>query len=749
MKVLSIGGGPAGLYFALLYKQSHPGAHITVLERNQRSDTFGFGVVFSDATMGNLAAADPESHAAITKAFTHWQDIDVHYRGGFVRSTGHGFAGLGRRQLLDILYARCEALGIELRFGVEARLPAPGEYDLVLAADGVASGVRTLLAEHLGPSVDLRPNRFVWLGTSFPYAAFTFYFKDAPEGLWRIHAYRYAADESTFIAECREDTWRAAGLDRTDEDGTIAHLERVFADELAGHRLRKNRSIWRQFPNVRNARWHHGNVVLMGDAAHTAHFSIGSGTKLALEDAIALHEAVCGEAELGAALTRYERERRPAVESTQRAAQHSLEWFETTERYVDLPPPAFAASLFTRSLRVTHNSLKLRDPALATRFEEFFAEAAAVQTGAPQRTAPPMFQPFRLRDLTLDNRVVVSPMCQYSAPDDGLPTDWHLVHLGSRAVGGAGLVIAEMTAVSAAGRITPACAGMYKDEHAAAWQRVVEFVHAHSRTKIGLQLGHAGRKGATCVPWQGGEDVPLEAGRAWGLCAASALPWRDGSPVPVELDRAGMVALIAEYVAAARRAAAAGFDLLELHAAHGYLLASFISPLTNRRGDAYGGTLAGRARFPLEVVEAVRAAWPAMRPLSVRISASDWAEGGIGAADVVALARLLREHGVDVIDVSSGQTVAHQRPRYGRLYQTPLSELVRLEAGVPTITVGAISTAEDVNSVLLAGRADLIALARAHLYDPYFTLHAAQEQQQPPAWPAQYASLARFNPRPR
>ena len=752
MRILSVGGGPAGLYFALLMKKSDPSRQVTVVERNRPGDTFGFGVVFSDATMGNLAAADPESHAEITRAFAHWGDIEIHHRGHVTRSTGHGFAGLGRKHLLDILRRRCEALGVELRFGEELTdFSRFGEWDLVLGADGVNSAIRARFAAEFQPDVDLRPNRFVWLGTDFPFAAFTFYFKDDPAGLWRVHAYRYDDRESTFIVECTEDTWRRAGMDRASEADTVAYCERLFAEELGGHKLLDNRSVWRQFPNVRCGRWHTNNLVLVGDAVHTAHFSIGSGTKLAIEDAIALHQAVEKSRDVPEALARYEAERRPVVERTQRAAQISLEWFEHTERYADMPPLGFATSLLTRSLRVTHENLKVRDPAFVAAVDRWYAGEAARQSGVALADAaapppPPMYTPFRLRDLVLPNRIVVSPMCQYQA-EGGLIDDWHLVHLGSRAVGGAGLVIAEMTAVSAEARITPGCAGLYTDEHAAAWRRVVEFAHRHGDGKIGIQLGHAGRKSATCIPWLGGENAPLAEG-AWPIVAASPIAWSAAHQTPRAMDVAAMQRTLADYVRAARYADAAGFDFLEIHAAHGYLLAGFLSPLTNHRDDEWGGSALRRARFPLEVVDAVRAAWPAHKPLSMRISATDWAPGGITPADVVATARLLADHGVDILDVSSGQTVPEQRPRYGRLYQTPLSDLVRNEAGIPTITVGAVSTYEDANSVLAAGRADLVALARGHLWDPYFTRHAAAEQRHELPWPPPYRSMTRYSPRP-
>ena len=751
MRIVSIGGGPAGLYFALLMKKADPGHDVTVVERNRADDTFGFGVVFSDATLDTFIEADRPTGEAITRAFAHWDDIDIHYQGQVLTSTGHGFSGMSRQALLDILQRRCAELGVALRFQTDVTDLTPyRDADLVLAADGVNSLVRSEYAEHFQPHVDWRPNRFVWLGTTFPFRAFTFIFKESPHGLWRVHAYRYDARHSTFIVETTETTWRRAGLDQASEDDTVVFAERLFARELEGHRLLKNRSLWRSFPTVKNAHWHWNNVVLIGDAAHTAHFSIGSGTKLAMEDAIVLAGALHRHRDVAGALDAYEEERRPQVESIQRAAQVSLEWFEQTERYHGrLEPLQFAFSLLTRSLRVTHDNLKVRDAKFVETVDRWFAAKAADQSKvsvAAQPVPPPMFIPLRLRELVLANRVVVSPMCQYSA-DDGTPNDWHLVNLGSRAVGGAGLVIAEMTDVSREGRISPGCTGMYKPEHVTAWKRVVEFVHAHSPARIALQLAHAGRKGSTRRLWEG-IDEPLAEGN-WPLISASAIPYFPHSQIPKAMDRADMERVQADFVKAASMAEAAGFDMLELHMAHGYLLASFVSPLTNTRTDAYGGTLDNRLRYPLAVFDAVRAVWPAARSISVKISATDWADGGVTPEESVEFARRLKAHGCDLVTVSTGQTVAHQHPAYGRLYQTPFSDRIRHEAGIATMTVGAVASYADVNSILAAGRADLCALARGHLYDPYWTRHAAWEQGFEVAWPDQYVSVKGFTPRLR
>lgn len=739
VRIVCIGGGPAGLYAAILMKKADPTRQVAVYERLRAGESFGFGVVFSDATLGNLGAADAESYAQIRAAFSHWDDIDVHYGGELLRSTGHGFSGLSRRRLLEILVERAHALGVETHFEhpVDDVSAFIADADLVVAADGIASGIRERFAEFFKPNVDMRPNRFIWLGTTRRFPAFTFYFRENEHGLFRVHAYNYDADQSTFIVECTEACWRAAGLDTASEDESAAYCAALFAEELEGHALLTNKSIWRQFATVSNGRWSHENVVLLGDAAHTAHFSIGSGTKLAMEDAIALANAVDAHDALGDALAAYEKERRPVVDSTQRAAAVSLQWFEDTERYFGrLEPHQFAYSLLTRSMRINHTNLRLRDPEFTGRIDRWFAGG---------RNVPPMFTSFSLREITVPNRVMVSPMCMYSAVD-GTIDDWHLVHLGSRAVGGAGLVMAEMTDVSADGRITPGCAGLYKDEHAHAWKRVVDFVHQRSEAKIGIQLGHAGRKGSTRLLWEG-MDQPLDDALAWETLGPSALPYFPHSPPPRPMTRADMVQVIADYVAATERAEAAGFDIVELHAAHGYLLASFLSPLTNHRTDEYGGDLTNRMRLLLEVFDAIRAAWPQHKPIAVRISATDWAEGGFDVADAVAVSRALKARGCDIVDVSTGQTGPFSNPEYGRLYQTPFSETVRLEADIPTITVGSISSYGDLNSIIASGRADLCALARAHLYDPYWTRHAAYEQGVRCGWPKQYLAISRYTPR--
>ena len=748
MKINVVGAGPAGLYAAILQKLTQPSREITIYERNRPNDTFGFGVVFSDATMAQLGSADPEVYRDITEAFAHWDDIDIHYGGKVLRSGGHGFAGLSRMRLLQILQRRAESLGIDMHFESEVDdVEAYRDADLVLAADGVNSRIRDRYAEHFRPSVDYRPNHFVWLGTTRPFDAFTFYFRENEHGVWRVHAYQYEDGKATFIVEAREPTWTASGLTVEDEDATVRFCEELFEEELKGHPLLKNRSHWRRFPTVRNAAWSYENVVLMGDAAHTAHFSVGSGTRIAMLDGIALAEAMQRGPDVGHALVEYEAERRGPVESLQRAAQASLQWFEDTERYMRVEPIQFGFTLLTRSLRITHENLRLRDAGFIRDVDTWYAREAERQSGESPGYVPPpppMFTAFKLRDLVLPNRVVVSPMCQYTA-EDGMPNEWHLVHLGSRAIGGAGLVMAEMTDVSRDARISHGCTGLYAPEHVGGWKKIVDFIHGNSNAKVGIQLGHAGRKGSTQKLWEGDNEPLAEGG--WDVMSASPIAWRPENPVPKEMTRSDMDAAVRDYVRSAEMAHEAGFDLLELHLAHGYLLASFVSPLTNEREDEYGGTLENRMRFPLEVFDAVRAVWPDEKPMSARISAVDWKPGGMDPDDAVEVARLLKAHDCDIVDVSAGQTVPDQAPEYGRLFQTPFADRIRHDVGIATMAVGNISSYMDVNTILAAGRADLCLLARAHLFDPYWTRHAAYTLGYDLEWPSQYQSVSRYTAR--
>jgi anthraniloyl-CoA monooxygenase len=728
MQVHVIGGGPAGLYFAILMKKAWPDTRLIVFERNRSDDTFGFGVVFSDETLDTFAAYDRESYNAITANFAYWDDIEIRFKDTVHRIGGNGFCGCARTTLLRLLQERACALGVEMRFETEidASLGAHKDADLIVAADGINSAIRETRREHFGTEVDFRPNKFAWMGSTRTFDAFSFFFRETKYGIFIAHCYQYEPHRSTWVMEVQADTFEKAGLGDLDEAQSARFLEKVFADELRGHKLLINRSTWRNFPRVSNEHWVKDNIVLIGDAKATAHWSIGSGTKLAMQDAIALYDAfrATDGRNVPAALARFETTRREEVERTQHAADVSLVWFEHVDRFWSMDPDRFVFGLMTRAKAITYDNLRLRAPAFVDEVDRVVAldvsrQGFAVDT---QKPTVPMFQPFRLRGMTIANRVVVSPMCQYSA-HDGLPGDWHLVHYGARAIGGAGLLFTEMTDVSSEARITYGCTGMYNDAQEAAWTRIVDFVHANSTAKFCMQLGHAGRKGATKLMWEG-IDEPLEQG-AWPIMSASPIPYFPTSQVPREMTRADMDEAVADYVAAVKRAERAGFDMVELHAAHGYLIASFISPLTNTRGDAYGGSIANRMRFPLEVFRAMRAAWPDEKPLSVRISATDWADGGLTGDDAVEVARMFADAGCDLIDVSTGQTSTDSKPMFGRMFQTPFSDQIRNEAGLATMCVGAITTADQVNTIVAAGRADLVALARPHLVDPSFTLKAA------------------------
>ena len=746
MKIVVIGGGPGGLYFSALMKKADPAHDISVYERNRADDTFGFGVVFSDETLGNFLTNDHETYQRITQKFAYWDEIEVRIKGETIISGGHGFAGLSRLVLLEILQQRCTELGVEMHFQHEIDdLDQFADADLIVACDGINSGIRERYKAEFKPIFDWRKNRFCWLGTTKFFPAFRFSFRETGHGVFFFGGYSYDDGYATVVPECTEETWLNAGLDQASEDDTCRFMEDVFAEDLDGHPLLKNRSLWRNFPTIRNEHWYHENIVLLGDALHTAHYSIGSGTKLAMEDAIALATS-CERhpSDVRLALADFETSRRDQVEKTQWAADFSLAWCEQIQRYWDLEPMQFAFSLLSRSKQVTYENLKLRDADYIDRVDRWWAGKIERDQGiaiAGATPPPPIFTPFRLRELVVVNRIVVSPMDQYCAVE-GTPTDWHFVHIGSRAIGGAGIVCTEMACVSKEGRITPGCAGMYEPEHVDAWHRIVAFVHTNSRAKMMIQLGHCGRKGSTAIGWEGMDEPLPDAGANWPLYSASAIPYSPTNQVPIEIDSAKMMEICDQFLRSAEMAEAAGFDIIELHMAHGYLLSSFISPLTNLRSDIYGGSLANRMRYPLEVFDRVRDAWPVGKPMSVRISATDWVEdGGFTSDDAVEISRMLADHGCDIIDVSAGQTTKQAEPRYGRMFQTPFADQVRQEAGCATIAVGNITSADQANTIVAAGRADLVALGRPHLNDPYFTLHAAAHYgHEAQSWPNQYLS---------
>lgn len=741
-------------------KLQDPANEVTVLERNRPYDTFGWGVVFSDATLDNLREADPISADKIADEFSRWDDIDIHFKGKMVRSGGHGFIGIGRKKLLNILQARCEEVGVKLVFETDVKddqaIASEYQADLVIASDGINSAIRTRYAQAFRPDIDQRNCRFVWLGTNKIFDAFTFIFVETEYGWFQAHAYRFEEGRSTFIVETTDEAWRAAGIDAMSQEEGIAFCERLFAPWLQGEKLISNAShlrgsaIWVRFPRVICDKWVHWTkpeggagreapIVLMGDAAHSAHFSIGSGTKLALEDAIELSKSLkLANGDLRNGLTHYEDVRSVEVLKIQNAARNSTEWFENVARYAALEPEQFAYSLLTRSQRISHENLRVRDPRWLTGYEHWLAQRAGVSTERDGGARPPLLTPYTVRGVTLKNRVVVSPTSLYSSCD-GVPASFHLVHLGSRAMGGVGLVLTEATAVSAEARMTPGCTGLWTDEQATAWKRITDFVHAHSGARIGVQLNHAGRRGSTQLGWEQ-PDHPLTDGN-WPLVSASAKPYLPGiSQVPREAGREELARIRVQFAEAARRAAVAGFDWLEVQAAHGCLLSSFISPLTNSRDDEYGGSLENRLRFPLEVLAAVREAWPDHLPISVRISSTDWVEGGTTVDEAVEIARRLHLAGADLIDVSSGEVSPEQTPIYGRMYQTPMADRIRNEAGVPTIAVGAITEADQINGIIASGRADLCALSRPYLANSAWLLQeCAKRGWSEVEWPPAYS----------
>jgi len=743
MKIACLGGGPAGLYFAISMKLRDASHEVVVIERHKADDTFGWGVVLSDDALGNMLENDPQSAAAIRDSFVYWDDIAVHFKDQKMVSGGHGFAGIGRKQMLIVLQARARELGIEMRFETEfsSAEDYKHEFDLVVASDGINSAVRNEYADTFKPDIDVRVCKFIWLGTHQKFNdAFTFIFENTEHGWVWIHAYQFDADTATVIVECTNETWDKFGFADMSKAETIAKCEDIFADYLGGNALISNAdhlrgsAVWMNFPRVICEKWYHDNVVLMGDAAATGHFSIGSGSRLAFDSAISLASYLHSEDSMQLAFERYQEERRLEVLRLQSAARNSLEWFENIERYIDFDPIQFNYALLTRSQRISHENLRLRDQGWLESAEDWFQVQAGQAAGSG---TTPMFTPFKLRDMTVDNRIVVSPMAQYKAVD-GCPTDWHFVHYAERAKGGAGLVYVEMTCVNDDARITPGCPGLYAPEHEAAWSRLTQFVHGETQAKICCQIGHAGRKGSTQLGWET-MDAPLANGN-WPLLCASAIPWSDANATPKAMDRADMDRVREQFVSATQMAARAGFDMIELHAAHGYLISSFITPISNNRNDEYGGSLENRMRYPLEVFNAMRAVWPEEKPMSVRISANDWLDdAGVTAEESVQIAKLFHQAGVDIIDVSAGQTSTLAKPVYGRMYQTPLSDKIRNELGIATMAVGNIYEPDHVNSILMAGRADLVCMARPHLADPYWTLHAAATLgDKSPHWPSPY-----------
>ncbi|PPR09879.1 MAG: Salicyloyl-CoA 5-hydroxylase [Alphaproteobacteria bacterium MarineAlpha11_Bin1] len=743
MKIEIIGGGPAGLYFSLLMKKADPSHQIKIYEQNQADDTFGFGVVFSAETLGHFRDYDQVSYDRIRRTFAYWDDIVTYYKGSKIAIGGNGFCGMSRKDMLLILQDCCREVGIEMEFQREitSLQELNSDADIILAANGINSWVRDEFVDHFKPRFDWRPNKFVWLGSTKPLPAFTFDFRENDAGIWNLHAYQYNSEMSTMIVETTEEAWRKAGMENATEEETVAYVSDLYKDLLDGHPIITNRSVWRNFPMIRCETWVKDNLVIMGDCAHTAHYSIGSGTKLAMEDAIALFECCKAEPNPRKALKLYDDKRRDEVERTQHAADVSLSWFENVRRYWGMDPIQFNFSLMSRSKAITYDNLRLRDREFVRSVDKVFSEQVAEKFNAPQLKkshVPPMFAPLELRDMRLSNRVVVSPMCQYCATE-GNPDDWHFSHYTSRAMGGAGLVFTEMTCISPNARITPGCVGIWTDEQETQWKRIVDFVHHRTGAKMAMQIGHAGRKGATKLAWEG-IDQPLDEG-AWEIIAASPLPYLSNSAVPREMTRDDMDRVKSEFVAGFERAARAGFDMAELHCAHGYVLATFLSPFTNRRTDEYGGSLPNRLRYPLEVFDACRAVWPEERPMSVRISATDWVEGGTTSEDAVEFAKAFKARGCDLINVSTGQTDSSEKPVYGRMFQVPFSEQIRIEADISTMVAGNIFDWDQVNTIVGSGRSDLVALARTHLYNPYFTQQAAAYYGvEDIVWPDQYMS---------
>ena len=728
MKIACIGGGPGGLYFAISIKLQNPNTEVVVIERNRPADTFGWGVVLSDETLNNLENNDPISAKKIRSNFAYWDDIALHHKGMKLKSTGHGFCGVGRKTLLTILQERAIELEVKLQFEVEVGSASEymKQYDIVVASDGLNSKTRNEFSEFFKPDTDLRACQFVWLGTNQKFDdAFTFIFEETKHGWIWAHAYQFDSNTATFIVECNQDTFDAFGFNNLTQSESINICQDIFKDYLDGNALMTNAkhirgSAWIKFPRVLCEKWSHKNIVLLGDASATAHFSIGSGTKLALESAISLATNLVIEKNYKLAFEKYEDTRKLEVLRLQSAARNSVEWFEDVERYLNLDPIQLKYSLLTRSQRISHENLRERDPQWLNQAEKWFQSKAGVNSN--EKVRAPMFAPFKLRGLELKNRIVVSPMAQYKAVN-GCPTDWHFVHYAERAKGGAGLIYVEMTCVSPEGRITPGCTGLYSEKHELAWKKIIDFIHLETEAKISCQIGHSGRKGSTQLGWEE-MDAPLKADN-WSIISASSIPWSDSNAVPEEMTEQKMEEVLKQFVSSTEMANRAGFDMVELHAAHGYLISSFISPKSNVRTDKYGGSLDNRMRYPIEVAKAMRESWPKEKPMSVRISANDWVgKQGVTPEESVTIAKMFKNIGIDIIDVSAGQTSDEAKPVYGRMFQTPFSDRIRNEAGINTMAVGNIYEADHVNSILMAGRADLVCLARPHLSNPYWTLHA-------------------------
>jgi len=727
MKIAVIGGGPGGLYFSILTKKAMPHCQIDIYERNKSDDSFGFGVVFSDETLGEFLKRDMESYELIRSKFAYWDDIVVARDGQQVSIAGNGFCGCSRKTLLQLLQQRCREEGVNLHF--EQNIDDLSQYadaDIMLAADGIGSSVRTKYEKEFGTKISLKKNRFVWLGSTKPLDAFTYFFRTTEFGTIVAHSYQYEEGMSTWIFECSDETWQKFNFEVTNEEDTIAKISEIFKDELDGHPLISNKSHWRQFPHVTNENWHHNNIVLLGDAKATAHYSIGSGTKLAMDCAIGLSDAVIANPnDVQAAFQQYEKTRRNPVEMIQYAALVSLDWFENMDRNNQHPFYQFAFGCMTRSKKVTFENLRLRDKSFTDKVLEEFNNNTNNQ--------PAAFSKFKLRDLELQNRIVMAPMGQYSA-ENGIVNDWHFQHYSSRAIGGLGLIITELTAISEMARITLGCAGIHSKEQVVAWKRINDFIHNNTQTKIGIQLGHSGRKGATKKPW---EDI--FNGISWKLLSASAIPFNENSVTPKAMTVADMDLITSQFVQATKNANEAGFDLIELQAHHGFLLASFLSPLTNVRTDEFGGSIENRLKFPLSVFNEMRAVFPKEKPMSVRISATDWTENGISEEDVFIIATAFKEAGADIINVSTGNTVSNQKPVTGRMWQTPFADAVRNTVDIPTITAGYIQDIDQINTIILNGRADLVALGRPLLLDANFVRNAqAYEQFEPTDIPNQY-----------